>query len=296
MPLLYGTSDGRRDRRLEARPRPVRRRTSCACWRCSPATPRRRSSTRGSTRRNAARPRARRRCSSCRASSRPATELDEVARPHRVGSGADHGARDAPRSGSPTPGDRSARVPRDVAASTQPSRTGASGDRCPRASSSLARGVDRAVPVDAREDRCSTSSTRDEEVCDTARRASPFPLDRDRRDRGRRRRRPPTRRAASSSSWPGSPPGEAGDHERRIASRRSSGRSSRPSRRSRTRSRRRTSTPLPTRAGSATWRSGSARSSGSTPADAEARRARGALPRHRQDRDPGLDPDRSPGR
>ena len=42
-----------------------------------------------------------------------------------------------------------------------------------------------------------------------------------------------------------------------------------------------------------TWRSRSARSSGSTPTSAEARRARGAVPRHRQDRDPGSDPDQA---
>ena len=59
-------------------------------------------------------------------------------------------------------------------------------------------------------------------------------------------------------------PGEARPHQRALASRASSARSSRRSRPSPTRSRRRTSTPRRTRAGSGTWRVRSARSSAST--------------------------------
>ena len=59
----------RRDRDLQARPRPVRRRRPAPARGAWPATPRSRSRTPASTRRSGARPRARRRCSRSRASS-----------------------------------------------------------------------------------------------------------------------------------------------------------------------------------------------------------------------------------
>ena len=69
----------------------------------------------------------------------------------------------------------------------------------------------------------------------------------------------------------------------------SSGRSSPRSRRSRMHSRRRTNTPTRTPAGSPTCRCASG-ASWVLPACAQAPRARRALPRHRQDRHPGVDP------
>ncbi len=123
---------------LQARTRPVRRTTTCACSRCSRATPPSRSSTRGCTRpqRREAES-ARRRCSSSRGSSHPAcnstTVVERIARGAARILGVERRPSGCPRTSARTATSSAAEPGRRQAQSARPEV----GDRLPAAAAAI---------------------------------------------------------------------------------------------------------------------------------------------------------------
>ena len=236
MPLNYGSRVDRRDRRLEARPRPVRRGRRAPARGAGRPHGASRSRTPGSTRRSGARRRARRRCSSSAASLAAAEGLDRVLELVVEGAaqilGAPHASlwlQDAPG------GELVGRAGVGASATTR------SADAASRRRGGAVHGANRAV---LRRRRRSTARSR------SRRQAAPAPM-RSRRSSVDGRwgaiavavaRRGPSSASASSSCSAGWPTRRSSRSRTRRASRGSSRPSSPRSRRSRTRSRRATST------------------------------------------------------